>query len=297
VNSETYSPTRLILGTAQFGLNYGIANQSGQTSASETKSILQCAQAHGVRVIDTAAAYGDCEQRLGEIGLNGWGVVSKIPLCPDDVGDIGGWVQESVKAILSRLKMPSLYGLLLHSPQQLLGSSGPALYAALHQLKIGNLAQKIGVSIYDPAELDALCSRYEFDIVQCPFNVMDRRLIDSGWLYRLRDQGTELHARSIFLQGLLLMSRETRPVKFSRWSDLWAAWQRWLERASITPLHACLNYALSFPEIGHVVLGVDNVSQLREILAVMGRATPEMPRDLQCKDVQLIDPSCWSFLR
>jgi aryl-alcohol dehydrogenase-like predicted oxidoreductase len=125
---------------------------------------------------------------------------------------------------------------------------------------------------------------------------MDRRLIDSGWLYRLRDQGTEVHVRSIFLQGLLLLSQQARPAKFSRWKDLWLTWEGWLERSALTPLQACLNYALSFPEIGHVVLGVDQVGQLQEIIEVIGCSIPEVPQDLRCNDLRLINPSCWNDL-
>ena len=294
--STSVCAARLILGTAQFGLDYGIGNQAGQTSLSEATSILETAHAHGMRVLDTAAAYGDSERRLGAIGLESWGVISKLPLLPDEVVNIRQWVKESAEASLLRLKVPRLHGLLLHRPEQLLGSRGAALYAALLELKEINLTHRIGISIYDPGELDQLCKRYRFDIVQCPFNLIDRRLIDSGWLYRLRDLGTELHVRSVFLQGLLLLSPAARPAKFSRWEDLWSNWQRWLEQSAMTALQACLNYALSFPEIGNVVLGVDKKSQLQEIIGIIGLGTPVVPKYLQCTDPRLINPSYWNDL-
>jgi aryl-alcohol dehydrogenase-like predicted oxidoreductase len=296
VKSASDCAARLILGTAQFGLDYGIGNRTGQTSLSEATSILQTAQAHGVRVLDTAAAYGDSERRLGDIGLERWSVISKLPLMPDDVGNVRQWVKESAEASLLRLKIPSLHGLLLHRPEQLLGSHGAALYAALLELKESNLVQKLGISIYDPGELDQLCKQYQFDIVQCPFNLMDRRLIDSGWLYRLRDLGTELHVRSVFLQGLLLLPPMARPAKFSRWEGLWSNWRRWLEQTAMTPLQACLNYALSFPEIGKVVLGVDRTTQLQEIIGIIGLAMPVVPNNLQSTDLRLINPSRWNEL-
>jgi aryl-alcohol dehydrogenase-like predicted oxidoreductase len=294
--SASACATRLILGTAQFGLDYGIGNQTGQVSLSEAISILETAHTHGMRVIDTAAAYGDSEKRLGNIGLERWGVISKMPLMPDDVGNIRQWLKESAVASLSRLKIPIFHGLLLHRPEQLLGPRGAALYEALLELKESNLARRIGISIYDPGELDQLCTRYQFDIVQCPFNLLDRRLIDSGWLYRLRDKGTELHVRSVFLQGLLLMSPGARPAKFSRWEGLWSQLQRWLEQTAMTPLQACLNYALSFPEIGNIVLGVDKTSQLQEIIGIIGVAMPAVPKDLQSSDLRLINPSHWNEL-
>jgi aryl-alcohol dehydrogenase-like predicted oxidoreductase len=296
VKSVSACAARLILGTAQFGLDYGIANRAGQTSLNEAASILEIARTHGMQLLDTAAVYGDSERRLGEIGLDRWGVISKLPLLPDDVGNIRQWVKESAEASLLRLKIPSLHGLLLHRPEQLLGPRGAELYAALLELKESGLTQRVGVSIYDPVELDQLCARYQFDVVQCPFNLIDRRLLDSGWLYRLRDLGTELHVRSVFLQGLLLMPPAARPAKFSRWQGLWSNWQRWLEQTSMTPLQACLNFALSFPEIGNVVLGVDQTSQLLEIIGIIGLATPAAPKDLQSTDLRLINPSHWNNL-
>ena len=111
---------RLALGTVQFGLNYGIANQQGQVSHDEAKAILDHASAHGIDTLDAAIAYGNSEQRLGEIGVQHWQVVSKLPAIPEGCSDISQWVADSVKESLQRLKIKRLYGLLLHRPQQLL---------------------------------------------------------------------------------------------------------------------------------------------------------------------------------
>jgi len=196
---------KLGIGTVQFGLNYGVANRQGQVSQDEAKAILGHAWASGMDTLDTAIAYGDSEQRLGEIGIRDWRVVSKLPSIPDGCSDISQWVTDSVNESLQRLKVKCLYGLLLHQPKQLLGQAGGRLYSVLQQLKRDGRIEKIGISIYDPEELDAVCSHYHLDMVQAPFNIFDRRLIDSGWLARLAEQDTELHVRSVFLQGLLLM--------------------------------------------------------------------------------------------
>lgn len=294
MTSEGLNAARLVLGTAQFGLGYGIANRTGQIERNDATRILQLAQAQGMRAIDTASAYGDSEQRLGELGLRGWHVISKIPAVPSDACDVGRWVRESTMVSLARLKIGSLHGLLLHRPEQLMGPMGPSLYAALLELKSEGLVQKIGISIYDPGELDQLCHRHRFDIVQAPFNVVDRRLFDSRWLYRLRELGTELHVRSIFLQGLLLMALDTRPAQFSRWADLWSNWEQWLDRNGVTAMQACLGYVLSFPQVDKVVLGVDSVNHLQQILQAIGLPAPTVPVDFQRNDLSLINPSAWS---
>ncbi|MFA6051875.1 MAG: aldo/keto reductase [Methylobacter sp.] len=287
---------KLALGTVQFGLPYGIANQAGQISLHEGKAMLQLAADNGIDTLDTAIVYGESEQRLGEIGIQGWQIISKLPAIPDDCTDILHWVAEAVDGSLQRLNVNSLYGLLLHRPQQLMEKNGDELYHALQQLKQDGLVQKIGVSIYDPSELDAICGRFQLDLVQAPFNPIDRRLIDTGWLSRLAEQGTELHVRSIFLQGLLLMSPSNRPEKFDRWAPLWSKWHEWLKDANLAPLQACLRYALSFPEISRVIIGVDNQNQLIEIIHAAEGSALHVPEEFKTDDLDLINPACWAAL-
>lgn len=274
-------------------MDYGIANQQGQVSSNEAEAILQYAQKSGIDTLDTAILYGDSEQRLGEIGLRNWQVITKLPAVPEGCNDISKWVQNTVKESLKRLKMIKLYGLLLHYPQQLLGCSGDKLYQVLQKLKCDGLVKNIGISIYDPSELDELCGLYRFDIVQAPFNILDRRLINSSWLSRLSEQGIELHVRSIFLQGLLLMSSEIRPVQFNRWKTVWSEWDKWLDKTGLTPSEACIRYALSFSEITKVIIGVDSLRQLNEVLHSAQGKLPVVPPELVCSDTDLINPSRW----
>lgn len=287
---------KLALGTVQFGQSYGVANKAGQIPAAEATAILEYAASSGINMLDTAVGYGNSEQRLGEIGILDWQVVSKIPAVPDGCGDISGWVTECVQSSLHRLGLPRLYALLLHKPQQLLGADGGQIYGALQQLRETGLVQKIGASIYAPAELDDLCRRYEFDVVQAPFNLLDRRLIESGWMSRLANSGVELHVRSIFLQGLLLMPSSDRPAKFNRWQAHWSAYSDWLRSAELTPLQACVRHSLSFPEVTRVIVGVDNSDQLRSIFEAASGPVPSPPSALQVHDFDLLNPSVWATL-
>lgn len=288
---------RLALGTAQFGLPYGISNRQGQVTPDGVRAILRYAEASGLDTLDTAIAYGNSEQRLGEAGVFQWQVVSKLPAIPDGCPDVAAWVGALVSASLQRLQVRQLRGLLLHRPEQLLGAQGEALYSVLTQLKNDGRVQKIGVSIYAPEELDALCARFSLDIVQAPFNLFDRRLIDTGWLSRLSRQGIEVHARSVFLQGLLLMQAATRPEKFNRWQPLWNRWQQWLADTRLTPLQACLRDALAQPEIARVIVGVESEAQLKEILLAAEGDIPMVPAELyRCNDLDLINPSRWGTL-
>jgi len=287
---------RLALGTVQFGLPYGIANRSGQTSADEASRILDHAWEAGMDTLDTAIAYGTSEQRLGEIGIEKWNTISKLPAVPAGCTDVSGWVRQSVQESLSRLGVGKLRGLLLHRPQQLMGEQGRELYRALLEVKEQGKAEKIGVSIYDVEELSAIWSMFPPDLVQAPFSILDRRLETSGWMDRLFQAGTEIHVRSIFLQGLLLIGLADRPKKFDRWAALWSQWDAWLEREGVTPLQACVRYALAYPQISRVVVGVDTVVQLEEILAAAAGPLPPLPDGFGTGDVVLLNPANWAAL-
>jgi len=285
---------RLILGTAQFGLPYGVANRLGLIDRTEAAKILNLAWSEGIDTLDTAAAYGESERRLGEIGVRQWRIVSKLPAVPESAADVGAWVQTSIAASLRLLGTASLYGLLLHRPQQLLQPVGKALYRALLEAKDRGEVTKIGVSIYAPEDLDALGSQFKLDLVQGPLNIFDRRLSATGWLAKLHSAGVEVHIRSIFLQGLLLMDPVTRPARFNAWQPLWDQWHRWLEEQSMTPLQACMGFGLSQSDVDGIVVGVDSLLHLKGILESTKRVPLPPPEHLQTDDLELINPSRWS---
>jgi aryl-alcohol dehydrogenase-like predicted oxidoreductase len=287
---------KLALGTVQFGLPYGIANQTGQITRLEAKSILQLASTSGIDILDTAIAYGDSETCLGALGVQDFKLVTKLPALPNNCADVNAWVKQQVRASITRLGVTGLYGLLLHRSEQLIGPNGTALYQALQSLKDNGQVQKIGVSIYSPSELEKLTQQYRFDLVQAPFNLVDRGLFNTGWLQRLKDNDVEIHARSVFLQGLLLMDKITRPAKFTQWNGLWDKWNQWLADHDVSAIQACLAFPLSFPEIDKVVVGADNVKQLAQIIRYAKQKSPiDFPK-LQCADENLINPAHWPLL-
>ena len=288
--------SRLALGTAQFGQSYGIANQLGQVTRPAAKAMLQLAAENGIDTIDTAIAYGESETCLGEVGVEGFRLVTKLPAVPADCNDVEHWVRKQVRASLLRLGVRFVYGLLLHRPAQLLGAAGTALYRTLQDLKEAGRVQKIGVSIYAPSELDALASQYRFDLVQAPFNLVDRRLYTSGWLQRLQDDGVEVHVRSAFLQGLLLMPEAVIPPKFAPWADLWKKWHGWLAHNDMSAVDACVAFPLGFPEIDRVVVGADSLNQLEQIIRAAARPAPIDLPDLRSDAEELINPARWYAL-
>ena len=287
---------KLALGTVQFGLPYGVSNSNGQTPLKEVARIIDLARSSGVALLDTAVAYGESEFRLGQIGVDAFKVVTKLPPLPENCCEVKKWVEKQVQASLERLCLNRLHGLLLHSPAQLLASNGHQLFAALSDLKQRGLVEKIGISIYSPSELDALLPLYPVDLVQAPFNPIDRRLINSGWLQKLHAVGIEIHVRSVFLQGLLLMPLDQIPAKFSQWSPLWRQWHDWLHQTEISPHAACLAFAKSMPEIDQIIVGVESHQQLIELHGAMNLPTPAAFPPIESNDLELINPSYWNKL-
>lgn len=293
---ESFDNMNLVLGTAQFGFDYGVSNDLGRVSEECVSEILKIAKANGICTLDTAIDYGNCESILGKLGLRNWQVVTKLPPLPDACIDPFDWIQGQTKLSIQRLGVPKLHGLLLHRPSQLLSDVGPNLYKAMQKIKAQNLVTKIGISVYSTSELDLIIHKYPVDIVQAPLNIIDRSLIETGWANRLRLNGIELHTRSAFLQGLLLMPDGNRPSKFNRWTDIWCEWSRWLSATGLTPLQACIQYVNLFNNTGNVVVGTVTADQLAEIISCLGCKLSSLPNFGKLKDGRLIDPSSWGNL-
>ncbi|MDA9199955.1 aldo/keto reductase [Candidatus Pelagibacter sp.] len=285
---------KLALGTAQFGLNYGIANQNGQIKFSDINKILRLAKNSDIDLIDTAIAYGDSEKIIGDIGIVDFKFISKLPALPKNCNDISSWVEEKVQSSLLRLGIPSLYGLLVHKSDNLLGDTGKKLIEALKRIKLSGLVKKIGISIYDPSECEKIMGLTRIDIVQAPLNIVDQRLVISGWLSRLHSEEIEIHTRSVFLQGLLLMPHNKIPRNFDKWLEVLDEWSLKLKKNNLCATEVCLSYPLSLPEVDRVIVGVDNVNQLDEIINKSKSQPSQIDWSFMVSnDQMLINPSNW----
>jgi hypothetical protein len=285
---------RLALGTVQFGMPYGIANSSGQVSREMALKILTLGSQNGVNMLDTAIQYGESESCIGEIGASSYHVVTKLPDIPKGVSDVGKWILSELRASLARLRISSVYGLMLHRPVSLVGSLGSEVWAGLNQAKDEGLVQKVGVSIYAPQDLDEIWPKYPLEIIQAPLNIVDRRLVNSGYLSRLKEKGIEVHSRSAFLQGLLLMPRAKVPQQFGSWNPLWELWESWLKLNRLSALDACMAFVLSHQEVDRVVVGVDSDTHLSEILLALKKTVQIDWPDFSSNDERLVNPSRWS---
>ncbi len=284
---------RLALGTVQFGLEYGIANRTGKVHDESAAQILRLARTSGIDTIDTAIAYGNSEAVLGRIGVEGMRVVTKIPALPADVSNASAWVVDSIERSLERLGVERVAAVLLHRPADLGDVHGSELRDGLDRIQSSGLALKVGVSVYGPADLEGLPDGFQPDLVQAPFNIFDRRLESSGWLERLREAGVEVHTRSTFLQGLLLMAPSQRPGWVSRWDTEFSWYDGLVEATGLSRLAVCLMVPLACAAIDRVVVGIDTADQLAQILTSVSTERVSLPPLPFTADSDLLNPGRW----
>ena len=290
--------SKLGLGTVQFGTDYGLNSLDGQVRPKEVKKILNYARSKQIVLLDTAPAYGNSEEILGGINNSEFQVVTKtrhfdtLKITNDEISLLNQDFNNSLK----KLNQIKIYGLLIHNADDLLKPGGEKILDLLQKFKQTNKLMKVGVSVYDHIKLHSILDNFDIDMVQLPFNIIDRRMLDSGMLASLYKKGIEVHARSVFLQGLLLMSGKLMPSKFNRWSNLWKLWHEWLHDNQISPVEASVRYAISFSEIAKVLVGVDSVNQLKEIYKASSGTLPKIPDELQTTDADLLNPSNWGKL-
>jgi aryl-alcohol dehydrogenase-like predicted oxidoreductase len=287
---------QLALGTAQFGLDYGITNAAGRVPPPEVAKLLRAAWDGGVRTLDTAHAYGDSEAVLGECMQDGWQIVTKtLPLRGAAIGEPElERVADAFRHSLQRLRVQRVGTLLVHHAQDLLVPGGDALYAWLAEQKRAGTAGRIGASVYDGAEIAALLDRFALDAVQLPASVADQRLVADGSLSRLRAAGVEVHVRSLFLQGVLLAPPEFGARRFPQQAAWLAAFHAECTRRGLTPQQACLSFFKSREEFTVAVAGVSNAAELSQLLGAWESA-PAMDWSGWAVDNRaFLDPRLWN---
>jgi aryl-alcohol dehydrogenase-like predicted oxidoreductase len=286
---------KLALGTVQFGLDYGAFGDNAKPSLDAVDRILTTAHNAGVCMLDTAAAYGDSESVLGQLNATErFQVITKIPQLSNSVdaqADVNAYLSNSLK----HLKSDTVYGVMTHSVDDLLGKNGDAIWDAMQSAKAADQVKRIGVSVYTPEQADAVMARFPIEIIQLPFNIFDQRAYQSGLFDRLRAAGVETHVRSVLLQGLLVSTPEALPSHLAAAAPLLAKFRNQCAALGCSPLAAALAFANGQGAIDKIVIGVRTVQELEGILHAWNDA-PKLPdmSAYSCADLTIIDPSQWN---
>lgn len=291
-NTKISSVPRIGLGTVQFGIDYGVSNTAGQVPAAEVSGILATASDAGMKVLDTAASYGNAEEVLGRALHPGhrFAIVTKtLPLSH-------GLEQVERRARLSLefLGTRPADAILVHAAQDLLGTDGPRLWSLLQRLRDEGLFRRIGISAYFADGPLRLARQYRPDLMQIPFSLLDQRLLQNGELGALKELGVEIHVRSIFLQGLLMMDPARLPASLTHAAPALAATRARIAEAGLTPVRAAIGFALARSEVDVAVVGVTSRGELSEIVAAAAADVPEFDWPAcAIDDTTTLTPSRW----
>ncbi|MFT6053187.1 MAG: aryl-alcohol dehydrogenase-like predicted oxidoreductase [Parvicella sp.] len=275
---------KIALGTAQFGLDYGISNHVGQTAEQEVVKLLNLAHRHKISLLDTAQAYGNSEEVIGRNHQERFDLVTKINPNPSQSS-----AKMLVEESLNRLRVSSLYGVLFHSADS--AFTNLKAYEELLRLKSAGSIKKVGFSVYKPEELERLIETFSMpDLVQVPFSFLDRRF--EALLIKLHDKGVEIHSRSTFLQGLLFMNPDDLSPFFKSVKE----YLKLIKKELPCPEGLAgflLSYVASRPFIDKVVLGVNNVDQLSKNISSLPSSFK--PLDLIVPEIQedILLPYLW----
>lgn len=254
---------RLALGTVQFGLDYGVSNPTGQVPIGEAMAILRLASTAGIELLDTARRYGTSEAVLGELLSAGplcFQIVSKLP--PQCSAER---VADELNSSLQLLSVKSLYAYLAHS---FADYQQAPLRQQLYQARAKGLVQKVGASLYFPSELAWLLDNdIDIDLVQLPYSIFDQRF--ASLLGPAHESGIEIHARSLFLQGLFFLSPAAVAQQFPEALEHHASFHRLCADHHLAVSSALINFGLTEPHLDKLVIGLTTTGELAHNLAAI----------------------------
>jgi len=284
--------SKLALGTAQFGLNYGINNSSGKIPKETAFEILKSALNNSIDTLDTAAAYGDSEDVIGSFiskTNNNFKIISKIISNTNCI--------EGIESSLARLHINNIYGLLIHNFNDFKNNS--ILWEKLQKLKQKGKVSKIGFSFYNPYEFsEVLESGITPDIIQAPYNVFDQRF--ASCFEKCNEKGIEVHTRSVFLQGLVFKNPNELNLFFAPIKQNLTKLTEISKEQKIAINSLCLCFAYLNSNINKVIIGVDSLNNLSENIASLKeiQRVKDIYKDLtnlEVKDEKMILPTKWNL--
>ena len=299
--------SKLSLGTAQLGFDYGIANVSGKPNLDKSFEILETAINAGINCFDTALSYGDSEEIIGSfVGDISDGdspiICTKLKIDFDDDTDsveIYQQVKKNVEGSMRRLQINKIPILLLHSASNMTDNGGLILQS-LTRLKDEGMVEKIGVSVYSPKEVTKAIDLGVFDAIQIPINIFDHRLIKSGLLADLRQHGFIVFARSIFLQGLFFLDPETLPENLKLAREPITTLRKIAQKHKIDIAEMAVAFVRDLAEISSLVIGAETSAQVLSNCDLI--ECPKLSDELKDEilDVfsnlpeKIINPSLWN---
>ncbi len=286
---------KICLGSANFGSNYGYKNN--KLKIKDLKKIIEKAKKENIKFFDTAFSYKNSEKNLGKFASKSFEIITKIPKVPSSKTNIKKWIKITINKSFKNLKKAKIYGILIHDIKVLENKKkAKIILEYLEELKNKNKIKKIGISVYSLKELKKCFKVYNFQIVQFPFNIFDNRIIKSKLILKLKKKNVELHARSIFLQGLLLEDSKFFEKKFKTHKKKIIIFEKWIKKNNLNKLQACIKFAFNTKIIDKFVIGFSKYDQFIEIIKILKKRTVinSLPKELTNINSKLLNPKLWN---
>ena len=283
--------TKIILGSASWGSRYGEFNEAAM-ALDEIPKLISYARKFGINEIDTAPSYGDAEEGIGAIPTRGALLYTKVSRRDWDAGAES--VQANLENSMASLRVSRLRGLIFHSAESLLREPRRAEAFMRRSVEDG-IADQWGVSVYTPKEAAEIIRVCRPDFIQLPASVADRRFEAAGLLDEMKLREIRVHARSIFLQGVLLQPPMSLPSFLAPLRTWMSQFQKFADEQGLTRLQICLFYVLMDVRFDKVLIGVNSENQLRQILSASLGAEPSanIADLLPVNQESLLDPRMW----
>ena len=283
---------QLGLGSAQFGGDYGISNTRGKVGEDEVRQILQLAADSRILHLDASHHDGDVERTLGR----NWPFPSPFkPQVRTQRLDKGiDWLEARLRRSVDHMGLVRAHAALVDCAEDLTGPMGDELWGRLEKLKAEGLIGKLGISATHDDQPLLLAKRFKPDIMQVPASILDQRLVRNGDIAALAGLGIEVQVRSVFLQGLLFLPRESLPANLTPVGPHLSRVRRIMAESGVDPLHAALSFALNIEGASQVFVGVTSAAELRAIVAASERPTPRIGYSaMALNDDVALDPRQW----
>ena len=283
----------LAIGTANFGKEYGLNKKKlSQKDLNKIRNLLLKSK---IKIFDTSQLYQDSEQKISSLKLKNLNIITKLAIKQKNHKTLKELLNRKIFNSLNNLGgVKNIYGVLIHDSKDLINKYGKKIIEQLKYLKKRGIIQNVGISIYDPKELDNIWKFWKPDIVQAPLNILDQRIIETGWLKKLKKNKVKFFSRSIFLQGLLINKNKNIILKKNQKKKL-KQFYDWCKIEKVSRVEACMQYVKQYNSVDFIIIGFDNFKQLKQLIEIFNKKTIEVPDKFKTKNLDLIDPRKWKI--
>lgn len=286
---------KLIFGTANLINNYTLIRN--KQANKQIIQILNHLKKKKILNLDTSIEYKNVDKKIKLSRFEKWKIITKINLQRfEDYKDENKIIQKLsilIKKNAKNIGVKQIHTLLIQNTNFLLKKNGHRFFFILRKIKEYGLVNKIGYSIYDFNTIRSLVKNFKPDIIQCPCNIFDNRINNKQISLFIKKKKIEIHARSIFLKGSLLLKAKNLPKQISQWREKFKEFEDWVKKNNYSRLEVCMNFVLNNHMVNKVIIGADNLQQLKQILNIKKRRKIKIPKKFFITDQNLLNPSKW----